>query len=112
MKVIVAFLKLTTLSCCCLPLILISNKGYQLFFHYAFECPIVLNYAPECAIIPRSMPAKLATYNSQNYVDELGSGLNLFKQCTETFHTKWSLQHLFPEISSAGVKLLLQISIV
>ena len=45
---------------------------YLLFFHCAlsFECPIYtskLMLVHECPIIPRIMPAKLVTYNSQNY---------------------------------------------
>ena len=32
-------------------------------------------YACECPIIPRTMPAKSVTYNSQNYAGTLDSGL-------------------------------------
>ena len=35
------------------------------------------NYTCECPIIPRILPAKLVTYNSQNYASTLGSGLSL-----------------------------------
>ena len=55
-------------------MILIPNR-YRLFFHYALECTIILNYACECPIIPRIMPAKSVTYNSPNYAGTLGSGL-------------------------------------
>ena len=48
------FLKLTHLSCHCLSLILVSNR-YWLFFHYAFECPVILKL---CLWV---------SYNSQNY---------------------------------------------
>ena len=40
--------------CHCLPLILIPNR-YRLFFHYAFECPIILKLF------------LWVSYNSQNY---------------------------------------------
>ena len=33
------------------------------------------NYACECPIIPRIMPTKSVTYNSQNYASTLGSYL-------------------------------------
>ena len=56
-----------------LPLILISNR-YRLFLYYAFECSIILNYACECPIIPKVIPAKFSTYNSK-YANTLGSGL-------------------------------------
>ena len=51
---------------------------YWLFFHYSFECPIILKYyGCECPIIPRIMLVKLVTYNSQNYAGTLGLGLQL-----------------------------------
>ena len=50
-------LKLIHLSCHCLPLILITNR-YQLFFHYAFECPINI-ILKLCLWV---------SYNSQNYL--------------------------------------------
>ena len=52
----------------------ISN--YATWRIFAETCTVT-NHACECPIIPRIMPAKLilVTYNSQNYANTLGSGL-------------------------------------
>ena len=56
-------------------------KKYRLFFHYAFECPVILKLCLCVSYHSQNyMPAKLVTYNSQSYASTLGSGLDIYNE--------------------------------